>query len=59
MDLRRVALRFPVAKEIPDDVDVGRLISEFSGNAEAIAAVVDVDRIIKDAPFRNRLYTSL
>ena len=46
-----MALKFPVAKEIPDDVDVGRLISEFSGNAEAIAAVVDVEWIIKDAPF--------
>jgi hypothetical protein len=36
--------------EIPDDVDVGRLVAKFSGNAEAIAAVVDVDPIIKDAP---------
>ena len=36
-----------------------RLIAEFSGNAEAIAAVVDVERIIKDAPFKNRLCTSL
>jgi len=40
-----------VAVEIPDDVDVRRLIAEFSGNAEVIAAIVDVERIIKDAPF--------
>ena len=59
MDLRRVMPRFSAAEEIPGDVDVRQLIAMFSGNAEAIAAVVDVDRIIKDAPFRNRLYTSL
>ena len=50
MDLRRVTLGFPIAEEIPDDVDVGQLFALFSGNAEAIAAIIDVDRIIKDAP---------
>ena len=59
MDLRRVTPGFLAAEEIPDDVDVRRLIIEFSGNAEAIAAIVDMERIIKDAPFRNRLCTSL
>jgi len=51
MDLRRVMPRFSAAEEIPGDVDVRQLIAMFSGNAEAIAAVVDVEWIIKDAPF--------
>jgi hypothetical protein len=58
MDLRSVAPRFPAAEEIPDDIDVGWLIAEFSGNAEAIATVVVVEWIIKDAPLRSRLYAS-
>ena len=49
VDLRRVMPGFPAAKEIPDDIDVGRLIAEFSGNAEVIADTVDVEQIIKDA----------
>jgi hypothetical protein len=59
VDLRGVMPRFPVVEEIADDVDIRWLIAEFSGNAEAIAAVVDMERIIKDNPFRNRLCTSL
>lgn len=51
MDLRKVTPGFPMVEEIPDDIDVSWLIAEFSGYAEAIAAVVDVDQIIKDAPF--------
>ena len=50
---------FLEAEEILDDVDVGRLNAEHSGNAMVIAAIIDMERIINDAPFRNRLCTSL
>jgi hypothetical protein len=50
MDLCKVTPGFPVVEKIPDDVNVERLVTEFSGNAEAIAAVFDVERIIKDTP---------
>jgi hypothetical protein len=50
MDLRKVTPGFPTVEEIPDDVNVEWLIAEFSSNAEAIAAAVDMERIIKDAP---------
>lgn len=50
MDLRRIEHGFSAAEEIPDDVDVGRLIAEFSGNAKVIAAVVDVEQVIRDDP---------
>ena len=59
MDLRKVTTRFLTMEEIPDDVDVSRLIAGFSGYTEAIATVVDVDQIIKDAPFESRFFTSL
>ena len=47
--LHRIEPGFLIAEEIPDDVDVGWLIAEFSDNAEAIATVVDVEQVIKDA----------
>ena len=50
MDLRRVMPEFLAVEEIPDDVDVKRLVAEFSGNAKAIVAVIDMEWIIKDAP---------
>ena len=50
---------FPKAEEIVDDIDIGRLIAEFSGNAEAIAIVIDVERIIKDAPLLEIYYVPL
>jgi hypothetical protein len=49
-DLRRVTPGFPTVEEIPNGVNVERLVAEFSGNAEAIVAVVDVEQIIKDTP---------
>ena len=39
-----------MADEIHDDVDIRRLIVEFSYYAEAIIAIVDVEQVIKDAP---------
>jgi hypothetical protein len=50
MDMRKVTPEFLAVEEIPDDVNVKRLVAEFSGNAEAIAAAVDVEWIIKDSP---------
>ena len=50
MDLRKVMPRFLVVEEIPNDVNVELLVAEFSSNVEAIVTVVDVERIIKDAP---------
>jgi hypothetical protein len=50
MDLHSVAPGFPTVEEIPDDIDVGWLIAEFSGNAEAIATIIVMEQIIKDAP---------
>ena len=49
-DLREVASGFPMADKILDDIDIHRLIAEFSNYAEVIAAVVDVEQVIKDAP---------
>ena len=59
MDLREMALGFPMADEILDDIDIRRLIAEFSNHAEVIAAVVNVEQVIRDTPFRSRLCTSL
>jgi hypothetical protein len=50
IDLRKVTPEFPVVEKIPDDVNVERLVAEFSTNTEVITAVVDVEQIIKDAP---------
>ena len=50
MDLHEMAPRFPTVDEIPDDIGIRRLIVEFSDYAEAIAAVVDMEQVIKDAP---------
>ena len=50
MDLREVAPGFLTADEIPDDIDIHLLIVKFSDYAKAIAAIVDVEQVIKDAP---------
>ena len=50
MDLHEMAPRFIMVDEIPDDVDIHRLIAEFSNYAEVIATIVDVEQVIKDAP---------
>jgi hypothetical protein len=38
MDLREVAPGFLTANEIPNDIDIHRLIADFSGYAEAICS---------------------
>ena len=43
MDLGEVAPRFPTADEILDDIDICRLIAEFSNYAKAIATIIDVE----------------
>ena len=48
-----------MVEEILYNVDVSQLIVEFDGYAKVIDAIVDVDQIIKDAPFESRFFTSL
>jgi hypothetical protein len=43
MDLREVTPGFPTADEIPNDIDVHRLIAKFNDYAEAIAIVIEVE----------------
>ena len=43
MDLHEVAPGFPMADEILDDIDICRLIAEFSNYAKAIATIIDVE----------------
>jgi hypothetical protein len=38
-----VAPRFPTVGEVPDDVNVRRLIAKFSDYAEEIIAIVDIE----------------
>ena len=49
-DRRRVTPGFLTVEEIPDGVNVEWLVAKFSGNAEAIVAIVDMEQIIKDVP---------
>ena len=46
MDLCKVAPRFLMADEVPNGVDVCRLIAEFSDYTEAIVAIVNVEQIL-------------
>jgi hypothetical protein len=41
---------FPAAEDIPGDIDIQRLISNFSGNANVVATVISVEQVIKDTP---------
>lgn len=45
-----MALGFPSRVEVPKNVDVGQLIADFSVTASAIAVVMNVEQVIKDAP---------
>jgi hypothetical protein len=42
--------QFPSQAEVPEDVDIKRLIAEFSITVNAIAVVVSVGQVIKDTP---------
>ena len=43
-------LRFPSRAEMPEGIDVGRLIADFDVTANAIATVVNVEQVIRDTP---------
>ena len=47
VDLHRVAPSFPSRVEVPENVDIGQLIADFGAAASAIAAVVNVERVIR------------
>lgn len=51
VNLHMVELGFPV--EVPDDVDVDRLIVDSSTTSNAIMAIVRVEQVIKDTPHRG------
>jgi hypothetical protein len=46
VDLRAMELGFPL--EVP--AGIGQLIADFSATAKAIAVVVSVEQVIRDAP---------
>lgn len=50
VDLRAVEPGFLAALEVPDDVHVQQLIADFGAAANAIAAVVSVEQVIRDTP---------
>lgn len=50
VDLHMVAPGFPSRAEVLENVDVERLIANFGVAANAIAAVVNVEQVIKDTP---------
>ena len=41
--------------EVPEDIDVKRLIADFGVATNAIAAVVNVEQVIKDTPHCGRV----
>ena len=42
--------RFPSWTEVPEDIDIKWLISNFGVTANAIVVVVNVEQVIKDTP---------
>lgn len=50
VDLHTVAPGFPSRAEVHENVDVGQLIADFGVATSAIAAVVNMERVIKDTP---------
>ena len=50
MDLHAVEPRFPSWTEVPEDIDIKWLISNFGVTANAIVVVVNVEQVIKDTP---------
>ena len=43
-------LKFPSRAEMPEGIDVGRLIADFGVATNAIAMVVNVEQVIRDTP---------
>ena len=50
VDLHAIELEFPSWAAVPEDIDFRRLIDDFGVTANAIAAVVNVEQVIKDTP---------
>ena len=50
MDLHVVEPGFPSWTEVPEDIDIKWLISNFGVTANAIVVVVNVEQVIKDTP---------
>ena len=50
VDLHAIELGFPSRTEVPDDIDVRRLIADFGVTTNTIVAVVNVEQVIKDTP---------
>jgi hypothetical protein len=50
VDLHAIEPRFPLWVEVPEDIDIKRLIAEFSVTTNATVAVVNVEQVIKDTP---------
>lgn len=48
VDLRGMALGFPLRAEVSRNIDVGQLIAKFSAAANVVAMVVSVEKVIKD-----------
>ena len=50
VNLHAVEPGFPSWTEVPEDIDVRWLITDFGVAASAIAAVINVEQVIKDTP---------
>jgi hypothetical protein len=48
VDLHAMEPGFPSWTEVPEDIDVRRLIANFGVTTNAIAVVVNVEQVIKD-----------
>jgi hypothetical protein len=55
VDLHAIEPGFPPWAEVPEDVDVRWLIAKFSVTTNAIAVVVNIEKVIKDTPPRGRV----
>jgi hypothetical protein len=55
VDLHAMEPRFPSRMEVPEDVDVRWLLADFGVTANAIAAVVNVEQVIKDTPHSGQV----
>ena len=52
VDLHVIELGFPSWTEVPEDINLKWLISNFGVTANAIVVVVNVEQVIKDTPRR-------
>jgi hypothetical protein len=50
VDLHAIEPGFPSRMEVPEDIDITRLIANFGVATNAIVVIVNVDQVIKDTP---------